>query len=59
MSLARGWIIVSLRMVMSFEPTKDAVSEIVMLGAREVGGLGAAGAVDARLAVDIIGEVHS
>lgn len=50
---------VSLRMVMSFEPIKDAVSEIAMLGAREVGGLGAAGAVDTRLVVDIIEEVRS
>ena len=47
-------MIVSPPMVMSFEPTRDAVSEIAILGASEVGGLGAAGAVDARLVEDII-----
>ena len=46
-------------MVMSFEPIKDAVSEMAMLGAREVGGLGTAGAVDTRLVVDIVEDVQS
>lgn len=44
---------VSLRMVISFVPTSEAKSDMLMAGANEIGGLGAAGAVVLRFVVDM------
>ena len=44
----------SLRMVISFVPTSEAESDILVAGANDVGGLGAAGAAVARFDVDIL-----
>ncbi len=47
---------VSPRIMISLEPVRDALSEMVILAVSDVGGLGAAEAVEVRLA-DIIGEL--
>lgn len=44
---------VSLPMVISFVPTSEAESDILMAGANEIGGLGAVGAVEVRFVVDM------
>ena len=44
---------VSLRMVISFVPTSEANSDMLMAGANEIGGLGVAGAVVQRFVVDM------
>lgn len=45
---------VSLRMVISIVPTSEAESDMLIAGANEIGGLGAADAVVLRLVVDML-----
>lgn len=51
--LVRGWTMVLLPSDMRCVPVREALSAITRLEAREVGGLGAAGIVDALFEDDI------
>lgn len=54
LSFVRGWTIVPLPRVMRCVPAREALSPITSVDAREVGGLGVAGSVEALFEDDIL-----
>ena len=54
LSLVRGWTMVLLPRVMRCVPVREALSAITRVDEREVGGLDAAGIVDALFEDDIL-----
>jgi hypothetical protein len=53
-NLVRGWTMVLLPSVIRCVPVREALSAITRVDAREVGGLGAAGIVEALFEEDIV-----
>lgn len=54
LNLVRGWTMVLLPSVMRCVPVREALSAITRVDAREVGGFGAAGIVEALFEDDIL-----